>query len=540
MDILAVLTLLTTVSFAVPKKPTCPTDATSCSECITANVKCAWCSAPNYLRGPRCLPLSKMKKGSTCPDEHVVSPERTSMVVTKAREIRRNRPIEPQMINLKLRRGAKVTIPFKVKAKTTPLTLRFRYPRGVRIVAQADCVGFELKKKLATCPTSNGNTVNVTMTVHMKRCLPKPKKIKVIVGSFKKRPLKVTLTSLCRCDCEKPEEKIVQSSLCRNKGTYACGICSCDEGVYGKHCECEKKYDRCTAPGMSEACSGHGECLCGKCQCDGIAGRDTQMRYTGRFCECDDTACDLYQGQLCGGSSRGLCKCGKCMCFPGYAGPSCGMSMAVDRCRNPKTSMLCSGRGRCVDNICECEDLRERESGGRRITGQYCQCDSGSCSYFNGKICGGRGRCSCGQCICNDGFSGEDCSIDMSTDNCRSPVTGLICNGQGRCFSNMCRCNSDFRGVTCDDCPSCPGPCQRLMPCVQCFVFASGSLTPEQCNTRCGVLGIEIVDDVAVQERDGPNYRLCMLRDEDNCLMKFAYLDTRIRRSVRVERNRMC
>ncbi|XP_067667733.1 integrin beta-PS-like isoform X2 [Haliotis asinina] len=521
MVILTALLLLTAANLAVSRKTICPTNATSCSACITANVKCAWCSELDYSRGPRCLPLNKLQKGSTCPDEHIVSPERVSVTITKAREVRRNRPITPQMVKLHLRRGAKANIPFRVKAKTTPVIMQFRYPRGVRVTVQADCMGFQWKKKIAKCRTTNGNVVNVTMTVHMKRCLPKPKKIKVIVGSFKKRPLKVLLTSACRCDCEKPEEAVVESTLCHSQGTHACGLCLCNEG---------RK--------MTAQCSGRGDCICGMCHCNSISSA-SPVRYTGRFCECDDTACAYHQGQLCGGRDRGLCKCGKCLCFPGYTGPSCEISMAVDRCRNPRTSMLCSGLGRCVDNVCECEERLEPVTGKQMISGQYCQCDSGSCYYFNGTICGGRGRCSCGQCICNDGFSGEDCSNDMSVDKCKSPATGLICNGHGQCVSNQCMCEPPYAGVRCEECPTCPGQCQRLKDCVMCFAFVSGAFNQEECRQRCEHLEIHLVDDVAVMERGGPNYRMCLLRDEDNCFFKFAYA-ARGRMRVRVERTRMC
>ncbi|XP_046562643.1 integrin beta-like protein 1 [Haliotis rubra] len=536
MDILAVVLLLTAVNLAVSRKPICPTNATSCSECITANVRCAWCSE-GYFREPRCFPFNKLKKGSTCYEKHIVSPERIFTTIRKAREIRRNRPITPQLVNLHLRRGAKANIPFRVKAKKTPVIMRFRYPRGVRVTVQADCEGFEWKKKIAKCPTSNGNVVNVTMTVQMKRCLPKPKKIKVIVGSFKKRPLKVLLTSVCRCDCEKPDEAVIESVVCHKQGTYACGLCSCNEGRYGDNCECGGR-DQCIARGMTEECSGRGTCFCGRCQCNSISST-SPARYSGRFCQCDDTACVYHQGEVCGGRDRGLCKCGKCVCFPGHRGPSCEISMAVDRCRNPETSMLCSGLGRCVDNVCECEERLEPVTGKQRISGQYCQCDSGSCDYFNGMICGGRGRCSCGQCICNDGFSGEDCSFDMSVDKCKSPATGLICNGHGDCVSNRCMCERPYAGPWCEECPTCPGQCQMLKDCVMCFAFSSGPLHQDACQQRCQHLKIEVVDDVAVMERGGPNYRMCLLRDEDTCLFKFAYVASGHMR-VRVERTRMC
>lgn len=43
---------------------------------------------------------------------------------------------------------------------------------------------------------------------------------------------------------------------------------------------CFKKFTDVFA-GQQEVCSGHGDCICGKCKCQ----QDEKGTYTGRFCE---------------------------------------------------------------------------------------------------------------------------------------------------------------------------------------------------------------------------------------------------------------
>ena len=55
----------------------------------------------------------------------------------------------------------------------------------------------------------------------------------------------------------------------------------------------------------SEVCEGKGQCVCGVCDCYPVlALEDPSKKYSGTYCQCDDYACDYYEGQLCGGTWR--------------------------------------------------------------------------------------------------------------------------------------------------------------------------------------------------------------------------------------------
>ena len=54
----------------------------------------------------------------------------------------------------------------------------------------------------------------------------------------------------------------------------------------------------------SDVCEGHGQCMCGVCECAAINSGHPSQRYSGKFCECDDFSCDYYDNKICSG------KCG--------------------------------------------------------------------------------------------------------------------------------------------------------------------------------------------------------------------------------------
>ncbi|KAJ8400908.1 hypothetical protein AAFF_G00392620 [Aldrovandia affinis] len=187
-------------------------------------------------------------------------------------------------------------------------------------------------------------TVNLTAT----SCLPEAKKF-VIKPQGINEVLTVTVETLCDCNCGDQENS---SSHCNHNGTLNCGICSCDEGLLGQKCECEKNAvgdtvgaldAQCRQTNKSQLCSGQGSCECGRCMCRG--------KHRGEYCECDDTSCPHHNNQLCGG--HGTCNCSVCDCQANYTGPDCACSVFKDKCFG-ENGKECSLHGQCVCNKCVC------------------------------------------------------------------------------------------------------------------------------------------------------------------------------------------
>nr|XP_046200591.1 integrin beta-7-like isoform X4 [Oncorhynchus gorbuscha] len=194
--------------------------------------------------------------------------------------------------------------------------------------------------------------VNFTVTVTSSSCLSKTESFIIKVQGINEE-LRVTVETLCDCDCQDSEE---QSSQCHGNGTFHCGICSCDSGHTGQRCECETQPDKDTSlaletlcsPAQTNStgtplCSGHGSCVCGQCICWG--------QHRGQHCQCDDISCNRHNNMICGGNGR--CDCGNCECFHNYTGPACGCSILTDQCQTSNDG-ICSHRGQCECNECHC------------------------------------------------------------------------------------------------------------------------------------------------------------------------------------------
>ncbi len=75
------------------------------------------------------------------------------------------------------------------------------------------------------------------------------------------------------------------------------------------------------------------------------------VNVTGRYCQdmCDNTACERGgppHRRLCSG--HGECVCGRCECAPHFKGDDCGCREAPEECRSPDTpDRVCSGHGVC-------------------------------------------------------------------------------------------------------------------------------------------------------------------------------------------------
>ncbi|XP_035508431.1 integrin beta-1-B-like [Morone saxatilis] len=174
--------------------------------------------------------------------------------------------------------------------------------------------------------------------------------------------VEVLLSPICECSCQK--DMVPRSPSCSHgNGTLKCGTCRCKEGRVGTLCECNqaesgKAIDSylCRRDNASEVCSGHGECVCGKCVCH-KSSKKPNHAYYGQFCECTDFSCDQYRGLQCGG--RGRCVCGVCICLPAFRGQACECPLSLESCLS-QDKQICAGRGDCHCGTCMCHDNRFR------------------------------------------------------------------------------------------------------------------------------------------------------------------------------------
>ncbi|XP_019635076.1 PREDICTED: uncharacterized protein LOC109478062 isoform X2 [Branchiostoma belcheri] len=192
------------------------------------------------------------------------------------------------------------------------------------------------------------------------------------IHEFKIKPvgfheeLVAKLKYLGSCDCEK--NAIQTSRECNLHGTFECGQCVCDSGWLGKTCTCDASNNTvaannegCIMPGSRnpDPCERRGTCLCGECNCD------RPERFSGRYCECDNQACERFNGAICGGPAFGTCDCGTCKCKEGREGSACQCPSDRSVCKPsnaPADADLCNGHGECACNdgedqrVCVCEE----------------------------------------------------------------------------------------------------------------------------------------------------------------------------------------
>ncbi|XP_016773439.2 integrin beta-PS [Apis mellifera] len=239
----------------------------------------------------------------------------------------------------------------------------------------------ELKERQECGGLRVGNIVEFEVTLQAIEC---PKDSNEWQTSMHIKPrginesLTINLSIACDCPCERPGHPgyTPASENCRGNGTLVCGICSCDDGFYGKQCECEGNDARAeSAAAMSdcradnettEICSDHGVCKCGVCEC--VKRPNPQEVFYGKYCECDNFSCKRKEGLVCGG--RGKCECGTCNCFPGWGGEMCDCKETNSTCisSNSETMEICSGRGDCICGSCYCH-----EKDNIRYSGRYCE-----------------------------------------------------------------------------------------------------------------------------------------------------------------------
>ena len=120
--------------------------------------------------------------------------------------------------------------------------------KGLRV---GDNVTFEVKIEVTSCPRTPSEW-NQTILVYP-------------VGL--NDALLIDLEMICECDCEKSWNEQPYSEYCGTRGTYECGICSCNDNFYGRRCECDAKdtnpaeeEQACIRGNDTKVCSGRGAC----------------------------------------------------------------------------------------------------------------------------------------------------------------------------------------------------------------------------------------------------------------------------------------
>ncbi|XP_078406450.1 tenascin isoform X1 [Cetorhinus maximus] len=171
--------------------------------------------------------------------------------------------------------------------------------------------------------------------------------------------------------------------------------------------------------------------------------------------------------------------CG-CLCNPGWKGANC---------TEPDCPENCNERGTCVNGKCLCEE---------GFTGEDCsievscpndcsdqgRCINGVCHCFSGYTgedcgqelcqfdCGEYGTCANGVCVCDESHTGEDCRIKLCPNNC---------SGQGICVNGLCVCDEGLTGEDCTDL-ACLNNCYNRGRCVDGECICDEGFTDQDCS----------------------------------------------------------
>ncbi|XP_041050034.1 tenascin isoform X4 [Carcharodon carcharias] len=171
--------------------------------------------------------------------------------------------------------------------------------------------------------------------------------------------------------------------------------------------------------------------------------------------------------------------CG-CLCNPGWKGANC---------TEPDCPENCNERGTCINGKCLCEEgftgedcsievscPNDCSDQGRCING-VCQCFSGYTGEDCGQElcqfdCGEYGTCINGVCVCDESHTGEDCRIKLCPNNC---------SGQGICINGLCVCDEGLTGEDCTDL-ACLNNCYNRGRCVDGECICDEGFTDQDCS----------------------------------------------------------
>lgn len=241
-------------------------------------------------------------------------------------------------------------------------------------------------------------------------------------------------------------------------------------------------------------------------------------------CDCEKPGNEEVNSMKCS-NGNGTFECGICSCNKNRNGKfcECDASQTSEEkdsgCFNRDEIKECSGVGKCRCGQCMCH-LRPNPE--EKYSGKFCECNNFSCDKKDGKICSGinHGICDCGVCKCHKGWKGDDCSCRDSLEDCLNE-DGKICSGRGDCFCGNCICNrtndEEYFGTLCDDCATCPGKCDELKDCVECWLQNQRG-SNKSC-TSCDDKIVLYVDKIEVLEKE----KLCAFEDKEECRYAFKY-----------------
>lgn len=105
--------------------------------------------------------------------------------------------------------------------------------------------------------------------------------------------------------------------------------------------------------------------------------------------------------------------------------------------------------------------------------------------------------------------------------NCNSS-NGTVCNEKGTCDCGICKCEEPYSGPTCEECPTCPSPCEIYKGCVGCKIFGTGELSAMECIIHCDYIASYFpVDQSDFDSAIDDDKILCRTLNEDYCMESF-------------------